>query len=239
MRVGDVLEKTITIYRTNFPAFFTLFALLEIPFALLSLTFREVAAVQPRPLSPLTFPAAPVNSLAALAYVQVILLYVVLAGPLMEGAAVRVSLDAIAGRRADVRRSYHAAVALFWPLGLSTVLMLMAAAAGLALLIIPGILVILWFSLSTPAIMAEGLGPLAALRRSRELVSGNLPQVFALAVLLFVLIGLAGTVGGWLVATTLPAAAAPFADSLVTVLVSPFVSVAMAVAYVELRLKEV
>lgn len=236
MRVGEVLAQTFTIYRANFPAFFALFALVEMPFALLSLVFREASATLPRPLSPLAFPSSPVHSLAALANVQIILLHALFAGPLMEGAAVRASLDAIAGHKTDIRRSYRAAVGLFWPLFLSTALTLMAAAVGFALLVIPGVMVLLWFSLAVPTIMAEGVGPVAALRRSRELVRGHLLQIFALVLLLSASTGLVEAVAHGL-AATLPLASATLANGLVTVLVSPIASLAMALVYVHLGAK--
>jgi hypothetical protein len=50
---------------------------------------------------------------------------------------------------------------------------------GIFLFVIPGLLLAAWWSLIVPAVVIEGLGPRAALRRSRELVRGNTLKVIA------------------------------------------------------------
>ena len=65
---------------------------------------------------------------------------------------------------------------------------------------IPGIWLMTRWSLFAPVIVSELLGPLAALRRSNELVRGNFELVFltaAFAVVLEEAAADAGTLGGW------------------------------------------
>ena len=63
-----------------------------------------------------------------------------------------------------------------------------ATVAGLLLLVVPGVLVFTWFSLTAPLITLEGKGVRASLKRSRELVRGSFWRV-------------AGVLGGVLVVT--------------------------------------
>jgi hypothetical protein len=71
--------------------------------------------------------------------------------------------------------------------------------ASASLLVIPGIWIMARWSLFAPVIVTELLGPLAALRRSNELVRGNFELVFltaAFAVVLEEAVADAGTLGG-------------------------------------------
>jgi hypothetical protein len=71
--------------------------------------------------------------------------------------------------------------------------------AAASLLVIPGIWLMTRWSLFAPVIVSELLGPLAALRRSNELVRGNFELVFltaAFAVVLEEAFADAGTLGG-------------------------------------------
>jgi hypothetical protein len=54
---------------------------------------------------------------------------------------------------------------------------------GFFLLVVPGILLAVWWSLMVPAVVLEGHGPRGALRRSRELVRGHGAKVFATMVI--------------------------------------------------------
>ena len=71
--------------------------------------------------------------------------------------------------------------------------------ASASLLVIPGIWVMTRWSLFAPAIVTEHLGPVAALKRSNELVRGNFELVFltsAFAVVLEEAVEAAGTLVG-------------------------------------------
>jgi hypothetical protein len=89
------------------------------------------------------------------------------------------------------------------------------------------------WSLFAPVIVTELLGPLAALRRSNELVRGNFELVFltaAFAVVLEEAVADAGTLRG--------AGAHRLGESVATVMVLPVASFATALVYGRLRLVE-
>jgi hypothetical protein len=54
--------------------------------------------------------------------------------------------------------------------------------AGLAVLVVPGLVFFTWFALAAPVVELEGRGVGAAFRRSRELVRGSFWRVFAIIV---------------------------------------------------------
>jgi hypothetical protein len=65
------------------------------------------------------------------------------------------------------------------------------------LLVVPGVWLYTRWSLTTPVIREESVGPLAAMRRSKELVRGKFWFVFATASVAFYLEGLMIDVGAW------------------------------------------
>jgi hypothetical protein len=105
-------------------------------------------------------------------------------------------------------------------------------AAGLLLLIVPGLILLTIWSVAQPVAVVEHKGVLESLRRSRELVRGNGPRVF-LFLLVVGLMALLASIFALLIATPfgtglLGAAVASF---LVTLVVNPFTAIAPAALY--------
>ena len=69
--------------------------------------------------------------------------------------------------------------------------------AATLLLIVPGVWLYTRWSLTTPVIREESVGPLVAMRRSRELVRGNFWFVFMTATVAYYLEGVVIDLGAW------------------------------------------
>ena len=105
--------------------------------------------------------------------------------------------------------------------------------AAASLLVVPGIWVMTRWSLFAPVIVSELLGPLAALKRSNELVRGNFELVLltaAFAVVLEDAFADAGTLGG-LALTGSETWGEWLGGSVATVLILPLASLATALVY--------
>jgi hypothetical protein len=112
--------------------------------------------------------------------------------------------------------------------------------AAASLLVVPGIWVMTRWSLFAPVIVSELLGPLAALKRSNELVRGNFELVLltaAFAVVLEDAFADAGTLGG-LALTGSKTWGEWLGGSVATVLILPLASLATALVYGHLRRME-
>ena len=112
--------------------------------------------------------------------------------------------------------------------------------AAANLLVIPGLWLMTRWSLFAPVIVRELLGPLAALRRSNELVRGRFELVFltaAFAVVLEEAVADAGVIGG-LALTGSEIWGEWIGGSVATVVVLPVASLATALVYGHLRLAE-
>ncbi len=87
---------------------------------------------------------------------------------------VRLRLAMARGQKTTLREALTGASSLVLPLFGTQLLVGLAVLAGLILLVIPGLIFALWFSLVPYVVINEGLSGPAALRRSRELVRHRL-----------------------------------------------------------------
>jgi hypothetical protein len=96
-----------------------------------------------------------------------------------QGALVRATVLHGEGQASSLGESAAPALALTWPLFMMAILSGAAIGLGLLFLIVPGVLLYLIWSVAGPALVEERLGPLQALRRSRDLTRGTRWKVFA------------------------------------------------------------
>jgi hypothetical protein len=108
-------------------------------------------------------------------------------------------------------------------------------ALGLVLFVLPGLALLAYWSLITPAIILEGCGVTAAFRRSAQLVRGNALRVLAVIVITVIL----STVVGLVVTALLQPIGGAFGYYLAAVaanaLTIPFVALAWTEMYFALR----
>jgi len=112
-----------------------------------------------------------------------------------ERGANRITAFGVLGR-------LHQATPVALPVVVASVPAVVVPTAATGLLILPGLWLLTRWSLFAPVISREGLGPLAALKRSTKLVRGNFRLVFWTATLAFILEAVtvhAGAFAGYLV----------------------------------------
>ncbi|HEX6058691.1 MAG TPA: hypothetical protein VFZ11_06700 [Gemmatimonadaceae bacterium] len=163
--------------------------------------------------------------------------YETLTGCLLGGVMVAAASDAYLGRGVDIPRCLRAAVSRAWPLIVSCVLAMVATLAGLALLVVPGLLVIVRLFAVTPAVVVEGRGALEAIRRSAALSRGIGWKILATvgvptAAIMAVWIALMLLFEAW----TGREASATYLASVVTSLASPFLYVLATMTYYDARI---
>jgi hypothetical protein len=108
-------------------------------------------------------------------------------------------------------------------------------AFGLILLIVPGLVLLTWWSLIVPVIVFENTGAVDSLGRSKRLVSGWAWQVFGIFVLMFLLLIGFGIVFA-LILAPLPDNVADFlSDVLGGALTAPFIALVAIILYGRLR----
>ncbi|MCC5827920.1 MAG: hypothetical protein JJU36_00605 [Phycisphaeraceae bacterium] len=106
---------------------------------------------------------------------------------------------------------------------------------GFLLLIVPGIILALWLYVSLPALIVEKKGPLAAMSRSRELISGNMARTMGLALLVILIQIAIGMFAGIPVLLTFftqfPQLAGSILSELIAALVTPVVTIPVVLYY--------
>lgn len=138
-----------------------------------------------------------------------------------QGMVVELVKDVQDGRRDhSIRDLIRSVDAVFWPLAAVAILLSIAIAIGFVLLIIPGLFLMVIWSVVVPVTVLERPGVFDAFGRSRELVRGNGWNVFWVILLVFlsvlvisVVVGLLatplGSLGHAVVQWALDAALAP------------------------------
>jgi hypothetical protein len=112
-------------------------------------------------------------------------------GAVITGMLVVVVSEDVLGRRVTAAGVWRRIRPRVWPLLLAAAIAGILPYVGLLFLVVPGLILWALLALTTPALVLEGLGPFAALRRSAELAWPALIRVWcvrALSVLMGLLI---------------------------------------------------
>jgi hypothetical protein len=173
LSTGELLDRTFYLYRNHFALFVGIFALPQLFILALQLLALAFLGARAPILSSVSFLAAYLVQLGAAAAAQAATVI----------AVSQVHLD----RPASVMESFSKVKnEIFGVVGLSLV-MGMGIGLGFVLLIVPGILLWLRWSLAVPAKVLEDRGVRDAMSRSSELTKGNRGRIFVIGILLAVL----------------------------------------------------
>jgi len=192
MTLGEVLDRTFTLYRENFLLFAGITALpyllmLVFRFGVLLIERGKIAGTTPNLASP-----GMVGGILLGAVGGAFLLL------LMTGIAHAATITAVSdlylGRPTSVRDAYSRAKGSILTVIAILVMSGLATLVGFLLLIIPGIYLACRLAISVPVAIVEKESPVASMERSMELTKGYAGQMF----LLLLLVGVLGWVVGML-----------------------------------------
>lgn len=156
-------------------------------------------------------------------------------GVLYQGMVVELVQDIQDGRRDHSIGALISSVEpVFWPLVTVSILFGLALAVGFILLIIPGLILMVIWSVVAPVTVLERPGPFAAFGRSRELVRGNGWQVFGVIVLVFVAVVVISVAAG-LIASSLGSLGGALVQWAINAALAPVTALSASVLYFELR----
>jgi hypothetical protein len=114
------------------------------------------------------------------------LLVTILIGIIAQGVLVRVTVAFSEGRKASLGESVMAGLVVAAPLFLLGLLSAFGLALGFLLLVVPGVILYMMWSVAAPSLVEERLGPIEALGRSRYLTRGARWKIFALMLIVLV-----------------------------------------------------
>jgi hypothetical protein len=246
--VGETLDAAIKLYRRNATTLWTIVALVVIPLQIFDVIVRRVSLPSDVFLSNGTLYSFSGQSTGSVIVVLLASFLVAVATYIATGGVFEALISSYLGRPATWRSSLsHAgtrAGSLIWLAILSVVFVMI----GFILIILPGIWLLVAISVAVPALMFEGVGGFAAMKRSMELVDGRwwatFGRLLAAYVLLFaVLFGITALIsaiasGITLHNVTLYVALGGLANVIAYILVTPFVSAVLTVVYIDLRVRK-
>lgn len=182
MGVLEIIDASFRIYREHFLKFLAINAIVFVPYTLF------LAAVMPNLLmeaSQAAFTSAgdPTATLRAmLPALSTMFLGMLFFQQIATGAITAAVADGYLGKVPSVGRSYSTVLACFGTLFGAILLAAVITAAGFVV-IVPGIVFMLWFSIVSTVVIIEKTSVGRSLARSRALVQGFLSKVFGLLLL--------------------------------------------------------
>lgn len=153
---------------------------------------------------------------------------------LYVGFVVRLVEDVRDGRRDQtIGDIFSSAAPAILPLIAFGILFGIGVAIGLVLIIVPGLILLTFWSVGAPAIVAEGVGPIAAFGRSWNLVRGKAWSVFGVLVVVLLIVIAIGIVLG-VIATPIGNGAIVGAGIISGAITAPIFALAVSVMFFDL-----
>jgi hypothetical protein len=179
MTTGVLLDRAFRLYTSNFSLLLGITAAAYVPFYLIMLTIesRLSANVQ-----------APSAGLSTLLFqIAFMVLWASIAFPIAGGAATYAISERYLGKDVTISEALRLTLSRFWQLSVAQITATIRVMFGFLLLIVPGILWILSYSLAVPAILVENQKAIPSLTRSRDLVKGHRGKVFCILLVISLL----------------------------------------------------
>jgi hypothetical protein len=165
-----------------------------------------------------------------------------LMGFIFQAFVIHAVVEGQRGNKPTIGGSLKASLRSLFTLIVTGIIMLIGCYAGLVLLIVPGVILFVMWSVAVPVIVVERVGPFKALGRSQALTKGSRWQIFGLCVIAIALAALMTfSIYGFdfqLMATAMQMANVQrlIATALVTWISSVLFYAGLAAIYLELRL---
>ena len=170
MTTGTLIDRAFRLYTANFALMLGITAAAYVPFYLIMLAIESSLGVNLQDRG-----AALTTLLFQIAFM---VLWASIAFPIASGAATYAISERYLGKEATISESLRQGLSRFWTLSIAQITATIRVLIGFVLLIVPGILWTLSYSLIIPAVLVEGQKAIPSLRRSSDLVKGQRGKVF-------------------------------------------------------------
>ena len=236
--LGEILSAAFNIYKANASKLILVVAVVVAPLSLIGAFFSGVlfAPDKIRVSSvggQVVFDYAGRNFGGLLLVGGIGALIAVLISAVLQAALIRASAQATIGDPVDVEASYRYGFKRLGSVILVSLLVGLIVAVGFILLIIPGIIFLVFLSVSIPALIVEGRRGTEAMGRSWNLVKGHFWHAFAViivaAIIVGIISGVIGAIGGnaWFVRWIFTAIA--------QIVTAPYAALVSVLLYLDLR----
>jgi hypothetical protein len=242
MRVGELLDTSIKLYRQNWKLFMGIVAYIFVPLQFLqSFLTRDLIA---SPFNPDQFPSeSQVDSglIFTAIFGLVTFLFVL---PFLTAAIARATSEVYLGNAPTVRDIYRFALSLTAPVLWATFLVFLVTAVGFIALIVPGLIFFVRYSFTPSIVAIEGKRGTRAMKRSWELAKGFFWKILGTIFLAGVLTGIVGGIlqlplsfiageigpGGWILNA--------IGGSAASIITRPFSGIVIVLLYFDMRIRK-
>ena len=200
MGIGDILDATFRLYREKFATLMVIALVVFVPYAVIRGGLAAMGGVATLDLLSNDAPRQAPDPLIAFGNLLETLVLLAIVVPVCEGAIMHCVSANYLGENLSAWDSYRRALPRVLPLVGTQFLAGIVVMLGMLALIVPGIIFSLRYTLNPAVVMLEGVAGMAALKRSTELMRGNLGKAFSLlflaAMLALLMEGFAGVLVG-------------------------------------------
>jgi hypothetical protein len=239
LSIGEILAASFRLYATRFVPFLAISFTLCVPFGIAVGIILLRGAGEPPPKTEGLFETLGSLVSRAAGLLGIALAFWLLVFPLAKAVLARQVASALEGEPTSGMESLRRSLPRL-PLVLAAHLLAQAAvAAGLLLLVAPGIFLGLWFLLVPETVALEGAGIIEAFRKSVRRVRREMRKAALLALAVVLISGIiVGNLLGLLRLAALPAFLAVFLHTAIAALVLPIQAVPLILLYLDLRARE-
>ena len=183
LKLGEILDQAVNLTKDHFGILLGITGVLLIPFEAIGglIQVAKTPVLPPNPTREQVM-AANVAVLPVTIPVALLLAYVII--PITNAALIYAISNAYLEKPISLGESFKKAAQRILALIGTWFLVFLAIMGGLILCIIPGILAAFWFALATQVVVIEGVGGFPALKRSRQLMAGNIGTIVVLGLLI-------------------------------------------------------
>jgi hypothetical protein len=235
MTTGGLLDRAFRLYTANFPLMVGITAVAYVPLYAVQLFMQAGGQIASRNL---------MTIMTILFGFILALLWISLTFPIAAGAATYAISERYLGNEVTVGEALSRAFKRLWTLSMAQLEVGLRVMLGILLLIIPGILWWLSYSLAVPVVMVEGQKAGPSVKRSRELVKGNRKKVFVVLMVVTMLQWLVGFGVGKLLQMVLDAQSPSGAlistalGGITQILLAPLAIIAAILLYYDFRIRK-
>ena len=236
MTTGVLLDRAFRLYSANFALMLGIAAAAYVPFYLIMLVIELTVggnlSVRGGSLSTLLF------------QVVFMVLWASIAFPVASGATTYAISERYLGNDVTIGDALRRGLSHFWPLSFAQITATIRVMFGFLLLIIPGILWMLSYSLIVPAIIIEGQNSTSSLRRSRDLIRGYRGKTFCILLVVNLLQVVLGGGVGFIAGIFLSSDAGSGAvltsatNNLLSIFLTPLGIIAAILLYYDMRIRK-
>lgn len=186
-----MISRTFEIYRRSFVKFVIVFIIIEAVAGAATLLIERSVSVSSDVVGST---GTAVNTGVLLGEVFALVAATLVIGlilyPFEVGAAIKMTSDDIEKGQTDLTGSLRYMVGKLIPFWIVAIIVGIAIGIGLILLIVPGIILAIMFSLVTPVVVLEKAGIFGSMSRARTLVSHRWGKTFVYGILLLLITGI-------------------------------------------------